>query len=54
MSGRHRWTIEGTGAWFGWLAAAAYPLGALLGALLCLAMLACSVIGFKVLQLPPW
>jgi hypothetical protein len=51
--GRHRWTIERTGAWLGgWRLRVRYERSS--ERFYALAMLACAVICFNVLQQPPW
>jgi transposase len=52
--GRHRWTIERTGAWLGgfrrlWIG---YERDS--ERFYVLVLLACSIISFKALQQPPW
>jgi transposase len=52
--GRHRWTIERTGAWLGGWRRLRIRYERDSGRFYALAMLACSVICFNALQQPPW
>ena len=52
--GRHRWTIERTGAWLGGFRRLRIRYERSSERFYALAMLACAVICFKALQPPPW
>jgi hypothetical protein len=52
--GRHRWTIERTGAWLGGFRRLRIRYERSSERFYALAMLACSVICFNTLQQPPW
>lgn len=52
--GRHRWTIERTGAWLGGFRRLRIRYERSSERFYALAMLACSVICFNALQQPPW
>jgi transposase len=52
--GRHRWTIERTGAWLGGWRRLRIRYERSSERFYALAMLACSVICFNTLQQPPW
>jgi transposase len=52
--GRHRWTIERTGAWLGGWRRLRIRYERCSERFYALAMLACSVICFNTLQQPPW
>jgi IS5 family transposase len=52
--GRHRWTIERTGAWLGGWRRLRIRYERSAERFYALAMLACSVICFNALQQPPW
>ena len=52
--GRHRWTIERTGAWLGGWRRLRIRYERSSERFYALAMLACSVICFNALQQPPW
>ncbi len=52
--GRHRWTIERTGAWLGGWRRLRIRYECSSERFYALAMLACSVICFNLLQQPPW
>ena len=52
--GRHRWTIERTGAWLGGFRRLRIRYERDSQRFYALAMLACSVICFNALQQPPW
>jgi transposase len=52
--GRHRWTIERTGAWLGGWRRLRIGYERCSERFYALAMLACSVICFNTLQQPPW
>jgi hypothetical protein len=52
--GRHRWTIERTGAWLGGFRRLRIRSERGSERFYALAMLACSVICFNALQRPPW
>jgi IS5 family transposase len=52
--GRHRWTIERTGAWLGGFRRLPVRYERCSERFYALAMLACSVICFNALQQPPW
>jgi IS5 family transposase len=52
--GRHRWTIERTGAWLGGFRRLRIRYERDSGRFYALAMLACAVICFNALQQPPW
>jgi IS5 family transposase len=52
--GRHRWTIERTGAWLGGFRRLRIRSERSSERFYALAMLACSVICFNTLQQPPW
>jgi transposase len=52
--GRHRWTIERTGAWLGGFRRLRIRYERDSERFYALAMLACSVICFNALQQPPW
>jgi transposase len=52
--GRHRWTIERTGAWLGGFRRLRIRYERSSERFYALAMLACAVIYFNALQRPPW
>jgi IS5 family transposase len=52
--GRHRWTIERTGAWLGGFRRLRIRYERSSERFYALAMLACAVICFNALQQPPW
>jgi transposase len=52
--GRHRWTIERTGAWLGGFRRLRIRYERDSGRFYALVLLACSIISFKALQQPPW
>jgi transposase len=52
--GRHRWTIERTGAWLGGLRRLRIRYERSSERFYALAMLACLVICFTILRRPPW
>jgi IS5 family transposase len=52
--GRHRWTIERTGAWLGGFQRLRIRYERSSERFYALAMLACAVICFNTLQQPPW
>jgi transposase len=52
--GRHRWTIERTGAWLGGFRRLRIRYERDSERFYALVLLACSIISFKVLQQPPW
>ena len=52
--GRHRWTIERTGAWLGGFRRLRIRYERASERFYALAMLACAVICFNALQRPPW
>jgi IS5 family transposase len=52
--GRHRWTIERTGAWLGGFRRLRIRYERCSERFYALAMLACAVICFNALQQPPW
>jgi IS5 family transposase len=52
--GRHRWTIERTGAWLGGFRRLRIRYERASERFYALAMLACAVICFNALQQPPW
>ena len=52
--GRHRWTIEQTGAWLGGFRRLRIRYERSSERFYALAMLACSVVCFNTLQQPPW
>jgi transposase len=52
--GRHRWTIERTGAWLGGFRRLRIRYERDSQRFHALAMLACAVIFFNALQQPPW